>query len=97
MIEGYGFVTHVLPRMVPSLAFVALAGLAWLVPLKSAGSGRWVLFAGVLAVTVDVRVTRPRPTGSWPPTRPSTMGSTDCSSCAVRRNRRSSSPIRPRQ
>jgi hypothetical protein len=56
MIEGYGFVDHVLPRMLPSLAFVALASLAWLVPLGSAGSGRWVLLGGVAVMTVAVWV-----------------------------------------
>src|SRR5919109_141977 len=57
MIEGYGFVTHVLPRMLPALAFVTLASLAWLVPLRTAGSGRWVLLAVVLVVTVAVWLT----------------------------------------
>jgi hypothetical protein len=56
MIEGYGFAGHVLPRMLPSLAFVALASLAWLVPLRAAGSGRWFLLAAVVVVTVGVRV-----------------------------------------
>jgi hypothetical protein len=55
MIENYGFATHVLPRMIPSLAFVAFGSLAWLVPLKTAGSGRWVLLGGVLVVTVAIR------------------------------------------
>lgn len=55
MIEGYGFVDHVFPRMLPSLAFVALASLVWLVPLNSAGSERWVLLGGVVAMTVAVR------------------------------------------
>lgn len=54
MIEGYGFVTHVLPRMVPSLVLVALACLAWLVPFRSAGSGRGVLLGVVVVVTVGV-------------------------------------------
>ncbi|GLW78672.1 hypothetical protein Aglo01_31540 [Actinokineospora globicatena] len=52
MIEGYGFATHVLPRMLPALGLVTLASLAWLVPLKSAGPQRWVLLACVLGVTV---------------------------------------------
>lgn len=56
IIEGYGFLNHVLPRMLPLLAFVMLASLAWLVPLKTAGSGRWILLAAVLVVTVAVRV-----------------------------------------
>jgi hypothetical protein len=55
MINGYGFVTHVLPRMLPSLAFVTVGSLAWLVPLKSAGSGRWVLLGVVIVVTLAVR------------------------------------------
>jgi hypothetical protein len=57
MIEGYGFVQHVLPRMLPALAFVALASLAWLVPLRTAGSGRWLLLALVLALTLSVWAT----------------------------------------
>ncbi|MGW0846616.1 hypothetical protein ACWD26_42140 [Streptomyces sp. NPDC002787] len=52
MIEGYGFVAHVLPRMLPSLAFVALASLAWLVPLRSAGSHGWILLGGVAVMTL---------------------------------------------
>ncbi|WEH18181.1 hypothetical protein [Streptomyces sp. VNUA24] len=52
MIEGYGFVDHALPRMLPSLAFVALASLAWLVPLRSAGSHGWILLGGVAVVTL---------------------------------------------
>ncbi|KAB2345904.1 hypothetical protein [Actinomadura rudentiformis] len=54
MIAGYGFVTHVLPRMVPSLALVTLASLAWLVPPRAAGSGSMVLLGGVIVVTVAV-------------------------------------------
>ncbi|MBP2326623.1 hypothetical protein JOF56_007008 [Kibdelosporangium banguiense] len=57
MIEGYSFGKHVLARMLPALAFVTLASLAWLVPLKSAGSGRWVLLAVVFAATVAVWLT----------------------------------------
>ncbi|WP_141976258.1 hypothetical protein [Saccharothrix saharensis] len=49
MIEGYGFFTHVLPRMLPALATIAIAGLVWLVPLGAAGYGRWVLLAVILA------------------------------------------------
>jgi hypothetical protein len=52
MIEGYGFVSHVLPRMLPALAFVTFASLAWLVPLKTAGSARWVLLGVVVVVTL---------------------------------------------
>jgi hypothetical protein len=55
MIEGYGFVSHVLPRMLPSLAFVALASLGFLVPLRAAGSWRWVVLAGVILATVVAR------------------------------------------
>ncbi|WLW51073.1 hypothetical protein [Streptomyces sp. YU58] len=57
MIEGYGFVDHVLPRMLPSLAFVALASLVWLVPLRSAGSHRWILLGGVAVMTLAAWVT----------------------------------------
>lgn len=52
MIEGYGFVSHVLPRMLPALAFVTVASLAWLVPLKTAGSRRWVLLGVVVVATL---------------------------------------------
>ncbi|MBP5867168.1 ABC transporter ATP-binding protein [Streptomyces sp. LBUM 1478] len=52
MIEGYGFVDHALPRMLPSLAVVALASLSWLVPLRSAGSHGWILLGGVAVVTL---------------------------------------------
>ncbi|MEU7479701.1 hypothetical protein AB0A63_27175 [Lentzea sp. NPDC042327] len=52
MIEGYAFLTHVLPRMLPVLAFIAAGSLAWLVPLRAAGPGRWVLLGVVVAVTV---------------------------------------------
>ncbi|RSM70795.1 hypothetical protein DMH04_44100 [Kibdelosporangium aridum] len=52
MIEGYGFASHVLPRMLPALAFVAFASLAWLVPLKSVGSGRWVMLGVVIVLTM---------------------------------------------
>ena len=55
MIEGYGFAKHILPRMLPSLVFVALASLAWLVPLKSVGSARWILLGGVVVVTMAAR------------------------------------------
>ncbi|MDP4502599.1 hypothetical protein [Nonomuraea turcica] len=57
MIEGYGLVTHVLPRMLPALAFVALASLVWLVPFRTAGSGLWALLGGVVVVTVIVWAT----------------------------------------
>ncbi|ONI80105.1 hypothetical protein ALI22I_42540 [Saccharothrix sp. ALI-22-I] len=57
MIEGYGFVKHVLPRMLPALAFVTLASLVWLVQLKTAGAARWALLAVVAAVTLAAWVT----------------------------------------
>ena len=57
MIEGYGFAQHVLPRMLPALAFVTLASLAWLVPLRSAGPERWVLLGAVSAATLAVWLT----------------------------------------
>jgi hypothetical protein len=46
LIVGYAFTRHVLPRMLPFLAFVALAGVAW--PLRTRP---WAV-AGVLAVAV---------------------------------------------
>ncbi|WP_143116240.1 hypothetical protein [Lentzea xinjiangensis] len=52
MIEGYGFRSHVLPRMLPALAFVAAGSLAWLVLQQSSGLSRWVLLGVVVAVTV---------------------------------------------
>lgn len=54
MIEGYGFASHVLPRMLPALAFVTVASLVWLVPLKSLGAERWVWLGAVAAATVAV-------------------------------------------
>jgi hypothetical protein len=73
MIEGYGFVTHVLPRMLPALTFVTLASLAWLVPLRTAGTGRWVLLGVVAVVTftawvVTSRLVQRMPTFSRPAT-----------------------------
>ncbi|WP_090055651.1 hypothetical protein [Lentzea fradiae] len=50
MIEGYGFRSHVLPRMMPALAFVAVGSLAWLVLQQSSGLSRWVLLGLVVAV-----------------------------------------------
>lgn len=52
MIDGYGFVSHVLPRMLPALTFVTFASLAWLVPLRSVGSARWVALGVVIALTL---------------------------------------------
>lgn len=57
MIEGYGFLTHVLPRMLPALAFVTFASLAWLVPLRTAGSDRWILLGIVFVVTLAAWLT----------------------------------------
>ncbi len=56
MIEGYGFRSHVLPRMLPGLAFVAVGSLAWLVLLRSDGQARWVLLGLDVAVMVAVWV-----------------------------------------
>jgi hypothetical protein len=53
MIEGYGFRSHVLPRMLPALTFVAVGSLAWLVLQRSAGLPRWVLIGVVVAVMVS--------------------------------------------
>ncbi|HEX7307960.1 hypothetical protein [Lentzea sp.] len=52
MIEGYGFRSHVLPRMMPALAFVAVGSLAWLVLQQSSGLSRWVLLGLIVAVMV---------------------------------------------
>jgi hypothetical protein len=57
MIEGYRFREHVLPRMLPALAFVTLASLAWLVPLRSAGAQRWVQLAIVFVAAIAVWIT----------------------------------------
>jgi hypothetical protein len=57
MIKGYGFVSHVLPRMLPALSFVALASLAWLVLLRVVGSWRWSLLAGIVVLTLAVWTT----------------------------------------
>lgn len=53
MIEGYGFRSHVLPRMLPALAFVAVGSLAWLVLLRSTGLSKWVLLGVIVAVMVS--------------------------------------------
>ncbi|GAA3640606.1 hypothetical protein GCM10022267_28800 [Lentzea roselyniae] len=52
MIEGYGFRSHVLPRMLPALTFVAVGSLAWLVLQQSAGLPKWVLLGVIVAVMV---------------------------------------------
>ncbi|MEV6239700.1 hypothetical protein [Lentzea sp. NPDC051838] len=52
MIEGYGFRSHVLPRMLPALTFVAVGSLAWLVLLQSTGLSKWLMLGVVAAVTV---------------------------------------------
>ncbi|WP_157245028.1 hypothetical protein [Nonomuraea typhae] len=56
MIEGYAFAGHVLPRMVPSLAFFALVSLLWLVPVRTIGSGWWILLGWVIVVAAAVRL-----------------------------------------
>ncbi|MFJ5990200.1 hypothetical protein [Lentzea sp. NPDC092896] len=53
MIEGYGFRSHVLPRMLPALTFVAVGSLAWLVLQQSAGLSRWVLLGAIVAAMVS--------------------------------------------
>ncbi|NKE55687.1 hypothetical protein FXN61_02155 [Lentzea sp. PSKA42] len=53
MIEGYGFRSHVLPRMLPALTFVAVGSLAWLVLQRSAGLSKWVLLGVIVAVMVS--------------------------------------------
>ncbi|NUT51967.1 MAG: hypothetical protein HOV94_32440 [Saccharothrix sp.] len=52
MIEGYGFRSHVLPRMLPALTFFAVGSLAWLVLLQSTGLSKWVLLGVIVAVMV---------------------------------------------
>ncbi|HEY8986129.1 MAG TPA: hypothetical protein VIU15_41970 [Streptomyces sp.] len=52
MIEGDGLVDHALPRILPSPALLAPASLAWLVPLRSAGSHRWILLGRVAVMTL---------------------------------------------
>ena len=56
MIEGYGFRSHVLPRMLPALTFVAVGSLAWLVLQQSAGLSRWVLLGAIVAAMVSAWV-----------------------------------------
>ena len=56
MIEGYGFRSHVLPRMLPALTFVAVGSLAWLVLLRSTGLSKWVLLGVIVAVMVSAWV-----------------------------------------
>lgn len=53
MIEGYGFRSHVLPRMLPALTFFAVGSLAWLVLLGSPGLSKWVLLGVIVAVMVS--------------------------------------------
>ena len=50
MIEGYGFRSHVLPRMLPALTFFAVGSLAWLVLLGSTGLSKWLLLGVIVAV-----------------------------------------------
>lgn len=71
MIEGYRFATHVLPRMLPALAFVTVASLAWLVPIRTVGSDRWIMLgvvcvATIAAWSVTSVLVRRRPTFSRP-------------------------------
>src|SRR6187431_589157 len=56
MIKGYGFRSHVLPRMLPALTFVAVGSLAWLVLQQSAGLSRWVLLGVIVAAMVSAWV-----------------------------------------
>lgn len=70
MIEGYGFVGHVLPRMLPTLVFVSLASMTWLGLLKPTGAERWVQLGGVVVLAVVVWATVGLPSSSsrcWPP------------------------------
>jgi hypothetical protein len=53
MIEGYGFRSHVLPRMLPTLTFFTVGSLAWLVLLRSTGLSKWVLLGVIVAVMVS--------------------------------------------
>jgi hypothetical protein len=53
MIEGYGFRSHVLPRMLPALTFVAVGSLAWLVLIRSTGLSKWVLLGVIVVVMVS--------------------------------------------
>src|SRR5687768_15905070 len=52
MIEGYGFRSHVLPRMLPALTFVAVGSFAWLVLQQFTGLSRGVLLGVIVAVMV---------------------------------------------
>ncbi|MGI5506924.1 hypothetical protein [Lentzea sp. CA-135723] len=52
MIEGYGFRSHVLPRMMPALTFVAVGSFAWLVLQQSSGLSRGLLLGVIVAVMV---------------------------------------------
>jgi hypothetical protein len=57
MIEGYWFASHILRRMLPALVFMTVAGLAWLVPLKTEGPHWWTLLGVALGVTIAAWVT----------------------------------------
>jgi len=52
LIEGYGFVAHVLPRMLPFLALTALGSLTWLVPAPPGPYGRLLLLLAVAVLGV---------------------------------------------
>ena len=54
MIEDYGFRRHVLPRMLPFLAFVTVTSLLWLVRQWADQAYWWWVLAGTLAVGVAV-------------------------------------------
>lgn len=56
MIEGYGFRSHVLPRMLPALTFVATGSFAWLVLQQFTGLSRGVLLGVIVAVMVSAWV-----------------------------------------
>lgn len=49
MIAGYDFDRHILPRMLPFLALVVVADLAWLISRAGSGTTRWTLLAVVAA------------------------------------------------
>ncbi|MDX3661030.1 hypothetical protein PV646_27320 [Streptomyces sp. ID05-26A] len=56
MIEGYGFRSHVLPRMLPALTFVAVGSFAWLVLQQFTGLSRGLLLGVIVAVMVSAWV-----------------------------------------
>ncbi|WP_329108456.1 hypothetical protein OG792_07270 [Micromonospora sp. NBC_01699] len=48
MIAGYDFDRHILPRMLPFLAVVVVADLAWVILQAGTGTARWVLLTIVV-------------------------------------------------